>query len=351
VEVRINPLPSGDVISTIDTLCAGNTLYVKFSTAGLHPPFAVTIGGQTKTGISVTPDSISFVPLSTQPYFIVSIVDDSGCVADPAGYNNQALAVIYQVPVADAGENDSICSKTYVLRAHKSVPGSAGNWSAPAAVFTDPANQASSVMVDQYGAHSFTWTENNWHCTDNDQVRVIFYEQPQSPDAGPDQTLDFKYTTQLQALPPDVGSGRWSVVSGAGIFDNDTLPDAVVRELDNSTTLLWTVHNGNCQAVTNEVSLLINPLVIPKGFTPNGDTKHDVFNLGAVNAEKIKIKIYNSAGILVFESDNYQDEIPWDGKNMNGVELPEGTYFYIADIKVAGREKEFQFRSFVEILR
>ena len=55
--------------------------------------------------------------------------------------------------------------------------------------------------------------------------------------------------------------------------------------------------------------------------------------------KRIRLKIYNSAGVLVFESDNYQEGNLWDGKNMNGVELPEGTYFYIADIKVAGREK------------
>ncbi len=104
-------------------------------------------------------------------------------------------------------------------------------------------------------------------------------------------------------------------------------------------------------AVDDQVDILINPLVIPKGFSPNGDTKNDYFDLGAVNAEQIRIKIYNSTGVLVFESDNYTEGNPWDGKNTNGVELPEGTYYYIADIKVAGREKEFQFRSFVEILR
>jgi gliding motility-associated-like protein len=141
------------------------------------------------------------------------------------------------------------------------------------------------------------------------------------------------------------------VVSGAGNFNNDTLPDAIIVELDNSTTLKWTVYNGNCPEVSDQVDILINPLVIPKGFSPNGDAKNDVFDLGAVNAERIRLKIYNSTGVLVFESDDYLEVNQWDGKNTNGVELPEGTYFYIADVKVAGREKEFQFRSFVEILR
>ncbi len=180
---------------------------------------------------------------------------------------------------------------------------------------------------------------------------VIFNEQPATAEAGPDQTLDFVYTTQLEASTPLVGSGKWSVVSGTGNFNNDTLPDAIIEELDNSTTLKWTVHNGNCPEVSDQVDILISPLVISKGFSPNGDTKNDFFDLGAVNAERIRLKIYNSAGVLVFESENYLEGSLWDGKNKNGVELPEGTYLYIADIKVAGREKEFQFRTFVEILR
>jgi gliding motility-associated-like protein len=180
---------------------------------------------------------------------------------------------------------------------------------------------------------------------------VTFYEQPSAAEAGPDQALDFSYTTRLEAAIPLVGSGKWTVVSGAGNFNNDTLPDAVVVELDNSTTLKWTVHNGNCPEVSDQVNILINPLIIPKGFSPNNDNKNDVFDPGAVNAERIRIKIYNSTGVLVFESDDYLSAGAWDGRNTNGVELPEGTYFYIADVKVAGREKEFQFRSFVEILR
>jgi gliding motility-associated-like protein len=99
------------------------------------------------------------------------------------------------------------------------------------------------------------------------------------------------------------------------------------------------------------MEILVNPLVIPKGFTPNGDSKNDVFDIGATHAELIRIKVFNSAGVLVFESDNYQEGDLWDGYNMDGVELPEGTYFYLIDMKIAGRQEEVQFRSFVEILR
>ena len=351
VEVQINTLPTGDLIGGNDSLCAGESLYVKFTTGGVHPPFSVTIGGQNKNDIATSPDSILLTPASTQSYTMITIADDSGCVADNSLFTEQLNAIVYKVPEANAGSDDEVCSNTYTLKAEKSIAGSKGIWSASGAAFTDPTDPGTVTTADQYGSSLFTWTEYNWRCVDDDQVKVIFNEQPAAADAGPDQSLDFTYTTQLEAGIPPVGSGKWTVVSGAGNFNNDTLPDAIIVELDNSTTLKWTVRNGNCPDVSDQVTILINPLVIPKGFSPNGDTKNDVFDLGAVNAEKIRLKIYNSTGVLVFESDDYLEGSPWDGKNTNGVELPEGTYFYIADVKVAGREKEFQFRSFVEILR
>jgi gliding motility-associated-like protein len=351
VEVQINPLPTGDLIGSTDTLCAKENLTVRFNTGGVHPPYSVTIGTQTKNDITASPDSMMFTPASTQTYMVLTIADDSGCVADNSLFTEQAKAVVYDWPLANAGSDDEICSLIYTLKAVKSIPGSKGTWSASGATFTDPSEPGTVTTADQYGPVMFTWTEYNWHCADEGQVKVIFNEQPAAAEAGPDQSLDFTYTTQLEASTPLVGSGKWTVVNGAANFNNDTLPDAVVVELDNSTTLKWSVHNGNCPVVSDQVDILINPLVIPKGFSPNGDTKNDVFDLGAVNAERIRLKIYNSTGVLVFETNDYLTVNQWDGKNTNGVELPEGTYFYIADVKVAGREKEFQFRSFVEILR
>jgi len=294
---------------------------------------------------------MAFNPDATQNYSLASVVDDSGCVADLSATTGLAVAVVYQVPAANAGSDQVICGNFSILQAVKSVPGSVGIWSATGATFGDAADPNAVVTAGQFGTSLFTWTETNWHCTGSDEVEVTFYEQPQAPDAGPDQVLDFVYTTQLQAATPSVGTGTWTIVAGSGSFDNDTLPDAIISELEETTTLRWTVQNGNCNEVSDQVELLINPLVIKKGFTPNGDTKNDYFDLGAINAEKITIKIYNSAGVLVFESDDYTNGDLWNGRNMNGVELPEGTYFYVADVKIAGREKHFQFKSFVEILR
>jgi gliding motility-associated-like protein len=273
------------------------------------------------------------------------------CPGDYEGFIEVSPATVYQIPVANAGNDDQVCGESYILRAVKSNPSYSGLWSPTDATFADSTSANSAVIAGSYGTHAFTWTETNWLCADDDEVEITFYEMPLLPDAGPDQELDFIYTTSLQAATASAGTGVWSVTAGNGEFSDVNSPTAVVSELNNNTRLKWRVTNGNCPSVADSLVITIKPLVIKKGFTPNGDTKNDEFDFGAINAENISVKIFNSAGVLVYKSDNYLEDEKWKGHNMDGVELPEGTYYYVANIKVAGKKDEVQFRSFVEIMR
>ncbi|MFO7658945.1 MAG: gliding motility-associated C-terminal domain-containing protein [Bacteroidales bacterium] len=70
-------------------------------------------------------------------------------------------------------------------------------------------------------------------------------------------------------------------------------------------------------------------LIIYDAFSPNGDGKNDVWNIGNIGSyPNCKIKIFNAWGNTVFTSDGYSQ--PWDGK-YNGKELPSGTYYYVID--------------------
>tara|TARA_B110000879_G_scaffold163393_1_gene211004 strand:+ start:838 stop:3744 length:2907 start_codon:yes stop_codon:yes gene_type:complete len=70
---------------------------------------------------------------------------------------------------------------------------------------------------------------------------------------------------------------------------------------------------------------------IPNIFTPNGDNINDTWNLeGAFLYSDSEIRIYNRYGKLLFKSIGYS--MPWDGKNKNGNDVTEGTYFYDIEI-------------------
>ena len=106
------------------------------------------------------------------------IEDDSGCVADISNFIEKVNVEVYEVPIANAGIDDEICSDTYNLKAIKSIPGYRGVWSANGATFADPTDPGTAATVDQYGTSLFTWTEYNWICKDDDDVKIIFNEQP-----------------------------------------------------------------------------------------------------------------------------------------------------------------------------
>lgn len=353
-EIRLNPLPTGNVLNLKDTTCAGSELYVKFNAFG-NEPFSVKISNniqeKSKDNIEGPLDSIAFMPLSTQTYKIVSLQDDSGCFADPSLFVPLNVGLVYNVPSANAGPDSSVCSNTYILGAVKSNSTYTGLWSGTDALFENPASPNSTVTVGSFGKHEFKWTEKNWKCIDEDLVEITFDEQPLAPEAGHNQELDFIYQAQLQATPASVGEGRWTVISGSGSFDDNSSPETLVNEIAPHTWLKWTVTNGICPSVDDSLYIIVKPLLITKGFTPDGDPNNQYFAISHINAEHIELKVFNSAGVMVFESSDYREGQYWDGKNKNGIDLPEGTYYYVASIKVAGREKRVEIKSFVEILR
>lgn len=67
------------------------------------------------------------------------------------------------------------------------------------------------------------------------------------------------------------------------------------------------------------------------GFSPNGDGINDSWTIPIlVNYPENKVVIINRWGNEVWMADNYDNKnIVFRGNNMNGNELPDGTYYYI----------------------
>jgi gliding motility-associated-like protein/uncharacterized repeat protein (TIGR01451 family) len=77
--------------------------------------------------------------------------------------------------------------------------------------------------------------------------------------------------------------------------------------------------------------VILDPLVIPKGYSPNGDGVHDNFYIRGLTRLTADVLIYNRWGNLVYQQRNYQNN--WNGHSNTGLrvnsELPDGTYYYI----------------------
>ena len=71
---------------------------------------------------------------------------------------------------------------------------------------------------------------------------------------------------------------------------------------------------------------------IPDVFTPNRDGINDLFVIRNL-PEGAKLKVFDRNGIILFESDNYQQD--WDGSDKNGKLLNQDNYWYTLTLPYA----------------
>ena len=157
---------------------------------------------------------------------------------------------------------------------------------------------------------------------------TVTADQMPTADAGPDQVLEYTFTTTMDGLVPEHGSGLWSVETGTGTFESDNNAKSKVTELSlGRNEFTWTVTNGVCPSVSDKVIVQVNDLIVPTLITPNRDGMNDFFILrGIENLGKTELTIFDRRGFKVFETKNYQND--WEGLDYDGNELPEDTYFW-----------------------
>ena len=124
----------------------------------------------------------------------------------------------YLQPVADAGAGGSECDLDFDLDA---IPSSGtGQWSVVSGpgtpVFDDIMSASTVVSVDQYGTYTFRWTENNYGCSDYDDISVSFNQAPSvisvENDGG---VLCEPSVIQLSGeIGGGANTGSWTLISG-----------------------------------------------------------------------------------------------------------------------------------------
>ena len=93
---------------------------------------------------------------------------------------------------------------------------------------------------------------------------------------------------------------------------------------------------------------VLPPIIIPNGFSPNGDGKNDAWFIKGIEFfPEAEVFIYNRWGNIVFKYTNGYDA-PWEGVNLSGEELAVATYYYVIDVN---DQKHQKFQGSVSIIR
>jgi gliding motility-associated-like protein len=83
-------------------------------------------------------------------------------------------------------------------------------------------------------------------------------------------------------------------------------------------------------------------------ITPNSDGFNDLFNISCATDFQNELLVYDRWGKLVYSAKNYGNF--WDGKDSNGVELPEGGYMWVMNVTYKDGSRQ-PFKGSVTILR
>lgn len=107
--------------------------------------------------------------------------------------------------------------------------------------------------------------------------------------------------------------------------------------------------SGKHCTASDQISIEVRPpIIIPNGFSPNGDLKNDEWYIQGLDFfPSATVILYNRWGNVVYRYD-YGYDFPWPGINMNGEELPVATYYYVIHVN---DEKNQTFNGSVSIIR
>lgn len=87
-----------------------------------------------------------------------------------------------------------------------------------------------------------------------------------------------------------------------------------------------------CLDTTYKTINVVEGLIVPNVFTPNGDGYNDVFKIRNSNIGEFIFRVFNRWGTQIYETT--AAEIAWDGKTTAGLPAQAGTYFYTLDAKL-----------------
>ncbi|MCX7547649.1 gliding motility-associated C-terminal domain-containing protein [Xanthomarina sp. F1114] len=125
------------------------------------------------------------------------------------------------------------------------------------------------------------------------------------------------------------------ITSSTSLIDGTTYYGSIMS-IQNCPTL-------NELAVTVQLIVCEEDMIIPDGFSPNGDTINDTFHINGLNElyPNFKLTIYNRYGNKLYRGDINTPE--WDGtsntdSSFGNSTVPVGVYFYILEFNDGNRE-------------
>lgn len=337
------PLYSNILTINVSPIASGNTITAPATTVFCDIGKAETINGSEVSGNGVhyqwqsSADSVTFSdiadqgnypnyapPLQTSTVYYRRAVSTAVCNVPSV---SKVVAIkIFQTPVVKlSADSVYICFGDNVTLTASG--GTQYKWS--------PSDGLSSTDLASLKASPATTTtyivtvSNQGSCSVTGLIKVIVVPRA-TVNAGADKRIFRGESVRLEGKVTGDGINySWSPATY--LDDPNSLTPLVTPSQTTTYTLTATTDHG-CNIITDEVKINVyERVIIPTGFTPNGDGQNDTWEiLGLSTYPEGILTIFNRNGTSVYRTIGYAK--PWNGF-FNGKSLPFGTYYYTIDLQ------------------
>jgi gliding motility-associated-like protein len=176
------------------------------------------------------------------------------------------------------------------------------------------------------GLHIVTYSvRGDLECLNGYAQRSVIIKAAPALDLGPAREI---YRGSGIKLNADMGAGYSYTWTPATWIDNPNSSKPRVDPDDNTVYTVRAVNENMCASEASVKIRVIQDIIAPSAFTPNGDGSNDTWVVrGVEQYPNVEVIIYNRWGIAIFYGKGPTQQA-FDGTN-NGEPLPSGTYTYI----------------------
>ena len=174
------------------------------------------------------------------------------------------------------------------------------------------------------GRYRIVYITSNKGCVDSSVKYLIVHSIPDPRfDFLPNDTVNIGETASTTPLPSGMFRHFWTA-------DGNTITWPFASAQEGRFRILHSIEDATtgCSDTFSSILTVLAPedFSMTNVFTPNNDGKNDVFNFRGTGITTSQLRVFNRWGEQLFESNDAKTG--WNGKTMQGVNCPEGTYFW-----------------------
>ncbi|MPT34643.1 MAG: gliding motility-associated C-terminal domain-containing protein, partial [Flavobacterium sp.] len=192
------------------------------------------------------------------------------------------------------------------------------------------------ATVSNTATGTYTFTPDAGQCAKTTTLTVTVQEPFAFTIFGDCVANQFVLTVQTSDSNLDLSNAHFQWTNNNGTTVGNDSPTFNVSEYFSSNTpnlpAIFKVKVTSSAGCSLELPYTVEQVYcqIQKGISPNNDGLNDTFDLTGFNVEKLGIFNRYGAEVYTFGA-GYTKQ--WFGQSKGGSELPDGTYFYVIELK------------------